>query len=134
MPLSDLPRSHNPEKGYIVIANSRQAPDTSKYDYGSTIMCTARQQRIVELLEQGIRSGKKFTVEDMKEIQFDVEDVHARGMLKNLFKAVESVSSELSGDEKADLKVMTDLLSGWNGSMDKDSVAASVYSFTMGLF
>ena len=97
-------------------------------------MCTARQQRIAELLEQGIRSGKKFTVEDMKEIQYDVEDVHARGMLKDLLKAVESVSSELSGDEKADLKVMTDLLSGWNGSMDKDSVAASVYSFTMGLF
>ena len=42
VPISDLPRSLNPEKGYLVIANSRQAPDTSKYDYGSTIMSTAR--------------------------------------------------------------------------------------------
>lgn len=48
------------------------------------------------MIEQGIKSGKKFTVEDMQEMQYDVQDVHARYMLKDLIEAARSVKSELS--------------------------------------
>ena len=41
-PLSELPRSLNPSKGYIVINNSRHQPDNVKFDHGVTIMTTPR--------------------------------------------------------------------------------------------
>jgi len=40
-------------------------PDNVKYDHGASIMSTPRQQRIVEMIEEGIKSGKKFTIDDM---------------------------------------------------------------------
>ena len=64
-PLKELPRSFNPSKGYIVTANNRHHPDYVKYDHGVAIMSTTRQQRIVEMIEEGIKAGKKFTVDDM---------------------------------------------------------------------
>ena len=53
-PTTDLPRSFNPEKGYIITANNRQSPDNDKHDYGATVMSTARSIRITEMIEQGI--------------------------------------------------------------------------------
>ena len=34
LPAKDLPRLKNPKKGYIVSANNRLAPDTTKFDFG----------------------------------------------------------------------------------------------------
>jgi len=42
IPVKDLPRSINPEKGYIVTANNRQTPDNVKNDYGAGLMATGR--------------------------------------------------------------------------------------------
>lgn len=36
VPLTELPRSINPKKGYIANANNRQAPDNASKDYGAT--------------------------------------------------------------------------------------------------
>ena len=47
---TDLPRSFNPEKGYIVTANNRQTSDYAKQDYGATVMATARSIRITEMI------------------------------------------------------------------------------------
>ena len=77
-PISELPRALNPKKGYIVTANNRHQPDNVKYDHGVTIMSTARQQRIVEMIEEGIAGGKKFTIEDMNMMQEDQLDIMAR--------------------------------------------------------
>ena len=68
VPLSDLPRSYNPEKGYIVTANNRQVSDNAKHDYGAMMIATARSLRITEMIEQGIASGRKFTIDDMSAI------------------------------------------------------------------
>ena len=68
-PITDLPRAFNPEKGYIVTANNRQTPDNAKLDHGAAIMSTARSIRITEMIEQGIASGQKFSIEDMSAIQ-----------------------------------------------------------------
>ena len=71
VPLADLPRSFNPERGYIMTANNRQTSDNAKNDYGAGSMSTARSIRISEMIEDGIRSGKKLTFEDMSAIQQD---------------------------------------------------------------
>ena len=60
VPLIDLPRSLNPERGYIVTSNNRQSPDHAINDYGAIAMPTPRALRITEIIEEGIQSGKKF--------------------------------------------------------------------------
>ena len=37
--------------------------------------------------------------------------------------------SELKEDQIKDLEIMTKLMDNWNGSMDMESVAATVYTF-----
>lgn len=50
VPGKDLPRSVNPEKGYIVTANNRQVPEHSLYDYGAGNGPTGRSKRIDEII------------------------------------------------------------------------------------
>ena len=69
VPLKELPRGMNPEKGYIVAANGRYTSDHSKTDYGSWSAGTARTIRITELLQAKIDAGVKLTHLDMTEIQ-----------------------------------------------------------------
>ena len=61
----DLPRSLNPEKGYIVTANGRQTSDNALNDYGATTNCPGRVIRIDELLKEATSSGKKLTLDDL---------------------------------------------------------------------
>jgi len=42
-------------------ANNRIMPDTYKYDIGATMTNTGRSMRLKELIESGIKEGKKFT-------------------------------------------------------------------------
>jgi hypothetical protein len=42
-------------------ANNRIMPDTSKFDIGTTMTNTGRSIRLKELIESGIKGGKKFT-------------------------------------------------------------------------
>lgn len=42
VPSTQLPRSVNPKRGYIVTANNRQVSDHAKYDYGAASMSPAR--------------------------------------------------------------------------------------------
>ena len=55
VPLGQLPRSLNPEKGYILTANNRQSPDQAINDYGAIALPTARALRITEIIEDGIK-------------------------------------------------------------------------------
>lgn len=63
-----LPRSYNPEKGFISTANNRHMPDCSEDDIGATSMSTGRAQRIDEMIRGWINQGHKITVEDMNSI------------------------------------------------------------------
>ena len=69
VPGKDLPRSVNPEKGYIVTANNRQVPEHSLYDYGAGNGPTGRSKRIDEIIRNQIAYGKKFTLKDLGAIQ-----------------------------------------------------------------
>ena len=95
-PLTELPRSLNPSKGYIVTANNRHHPDNVKYDHGVGIMSTPRQQRIVEMIEDGIKAGKKFTIEDMSDMQQDVVDIQAKRLVPLMKRTITAVSPSLT--------------------------------------
>ena len=130
VPIAELARSVNPKKGFLVTANNMQTSDHAKYDHGSGIMSPARAQRLTEMIEEGIYADKKFTVDDMVDMQQDVIDIVARKQVPSMIKAANSVKAELTPDEREDLATMISLLDGWQGSMDKDNIAASVYSYT----
>jgi len=63
----ELPFAVNPKKGYFVSANNRIVPENSKTDIGAESISTTRALRLRELIEEGLKSGKKLTVEDMRE-------------------------------------------------------------------
>lgn len=65
VPAAELPKSLNPDKGYIETANNRQMPDNVIDDIGATHMSTGRSQRIDEMISGWIKEGHKITVEDM---------------------------------------------------------------------
>lgn len=64
-----LPMVLNPAKGYYMTANHRIVPENSKFDIGATMISTGRSLRIQEVLEKGIKEGKKFDAQDMIDLQ-----------------------------------------------------------------
>ena len=46
-----------------------------------------------------------------------------------MVKIAQTARSELKEDQIKDLEMMTKLMDNWNGSMDMESVAATVYTF-----
>ena len=63
--IDHLPIVLNPAKGYYMTANHRIVPENSKFDIGASMISTGRSLRIQEVLEKGIRDGKKFDAQDM---------------------------------------------------------------------
>ena len=63
--ITELARSVNPEKGFLVSANNKQTSDNIRVDHTVANHSTPRVRRITQIIEQGIESGKKFTLEDM---------------------------------------------------------------------
>ena len=127
VPLDELPRSVNPARGYISNANNRQAGDHASYDFGATHMATGRSIRIDELIREGIAQGKKFTPEDMVAFQQDNMDVFARNMQPLVVKIAESMRSELKREDREHLDKALSIYRDWDGSFEKDSIAASVH-------
>ena len=78
VPFDELPKVINPKRGYIANANSMITSQNVKYGVGTLMASPARVIRIQELVESQIKSGKKFTAEDIIEMQMDTVDINAR--------------------------------------------------------
>lgn len=133
-PIKDLPRSFNPKKGYIVTANNRQSPEHASNDSGAGPIIPARAIRIDEIIRTGIKEGKKFTAQDMVDIQQDTTDVFARQVVPKLLTAVNSVEKDLTQKLLADFKKGSEYLQDWEGSFSETDVAATVYSYWINFF
>jgi penicillin G amidase len=103
-------------------ANNRHVPDNALYDYGGTIMSTGRAQRIDEMIQEQIASGKKFTPADMARIQQDVHDIISRRMTPVILDLAKQVREDFSPEEQKDLDQMMSIMDGWDGAMDADSI------------
>ena len=64
-PLTELPRSLNPKRGYIVSSNNRQTSNNVKFDHGAAISSSPRAYRITEMIEEAMHVGKKMNSDDM---------------------------------------------------------------------
>jgi penicillin amidase len=119
IPASEMPRTLNDERGFYASANSDVLSGLSLGDparFGHVYGPPYRFDRIMEVLGQ----PKKLSVSDLQALQFDVASLPARRLVP-LLKEVRT--------DDARIRWAIDQLSGWNLSLDADSVPATLYEF-----
>lgn len=77
----------DPERGYIVTANNKPSPIFQNGIFDISIL-TARADRLEQMVKEQIKSGKKFTKDDMKRMQMDTTDVYCLEVVKEMKKKV----------------------------------------------
>lgn len=115
IPFEEQPRSRNPDTGYIVTANNRIVGDDYPHYIATDWAPGNRAARVRERL--GAISNA--TVDDMKSVHADRVSLPGRSFVAMLDQLGQLEPREFEAAK---------LLREWNGSMDPDSVAASIYS------
>jgi penicillin G amidase len=117
LPIKELPNTFNPEKGFWATANENLVP--KKYPHRDAVgwewADSSRSNRINEVLA----SRNKHTQEDMRKLQVDYTSLPARQLVPYL----NSIKSS-----NAEIEKMKQMLLNWDFVMDKNSVAATIYS------
>ena len=115
IPFDEMPRSHNPETNYIVTANQRVVGADYPYYIGLDHAPEFRAKRI------SIRLGELdgASVKDMEGVHAERTSIPARHYLPKL--AGLNPTDDLG-------RQALEILKEWNGAMDPDSVAATIFS------
>jgi penicillin amidase len=114
--LPPIPGEINPERGYVVTANSRPLTMENAWKVSTRYINDSRKRRIDEV----ISSRTDHTLDTMGALQYDRIDLRGRELSARF----------LEGLNPADPKALQcmGLLKNWDGSSDPDSVAASVWA------
>ena len=115
VPFEEMPRSLNPDTGYIVTANNRIIGDDYPHYIGLFFSTEYRARRVTERLKEITDA----TVEDMASVHAERVSIPARTYL-SLVAKVEPLD-DLSARAK-------ERLLAWDGSMERDEVAPAIYS------
>ena len=115
VPFEELVRSRNPETGYIVTANNRIAPD----DYPHYIALHYAPEYRARRIKDRVEKLDAATVDDMAGIHAEITSIPAKTYAR-LLRDVEPLD-QISAESLA-------VLDGWDGSMDRDAVAPTIYS------
>ena len=113
LPTAELPRLYNPPQHYIATANHNILPRGYRRQLGYEWAAPLRFRRIDEVL----KTGKKFTVEDFQKLQHDETSLVARQLVE-LLRSTPSAGSPPEARR---------LLEGWDGVLSKDSAAAGLF-------
>lgn len=108
IPKDEMPRAYNPDSGFIVTANNLPVDADYPYYIGDEFG-PWRALRITEVLA----AGDDFTVDDMRELQLDIVNTHARYMLPVLTKAVDSRLRNVLQPNSTETAALT-LLERWD--------------------
>ncbi len=117
IPFTELPRTINPEKGYISTANNKVTDDRYPYHISHDWAQPYRQMRIDDVLS----SESDLTSEGMKDLQMDQLNLQAEEFLP---KFLEEISED---NENAAIGVLRD----WNYIDDKDMAAPLIFQLWM---
>lgn len=116
LPIEERPNVLNPEVGYVATSNENVTP--SNYPHMNTIgfewADPFRGDRVREVLAE----GRKFTMEEMGELQNDYLALPARILMPYL----KSLSFEDGSSQKA-----AEMLLNWDFVLDKNSIPAGIY-------
>lgn len=117
LPITSLPHEVNPQRGFIATANNFLMPDN--YPYKDLLHVTWSDAFRASRIEEVLGSGRKFNVAEMARLQNDDLSVAARALTPLL----RHVALPNGASARA-----RDLLTNWDFVLDKDSVAAGVYT------
>ena len=115
IPFEELPRIKNPENGFIVTANNRIVGEEYPHHLSLDYAPDYRARRIVGRLEQ----LEQATVEDMASIHAERVSIPAQ--------VYTGLLSEIRPADKQSERAL-EILKAWDGSMDRDGVAPTIYS------
>ena len=115
IPFEELPRMQNPESGFIVTANNRIVGEDYPYYISIQYSNAYRADRIHDRLT----AMTDATVEDMASVHAERISIPALRYISLL----DSVQTETPLANHA-----KEILRGWNGSMDVDEVAPTIFS------
>jgi len=121
VPYEELPRIDDPDRGFVVTANNRVAPDDYPHHITSDYLDGYRARRIEELLE----ARPKHDLESFEAIQTDMQSIPGLETVHRLVRLSPRDQRETSAIER---------LRSWDGDMGPDSIAATIYqAFTLRL-
>jgi len=120
VPFEEMPYQFNPEQGYIATANNKTIGDEFPYYISAYWEPPARANRIHEVLNT---PDKKYSVEDMKDLQNDFLSDHARDLTPLFLDLLRGV--QLSNSNMTDA---VNVLQSWDYVMDKDEPAAAIFN------
>jgi len=114
LPLDELPQTYNPAGGWLVSANNLVVDATYPHYLSADLENPCRARRVADLLA----SQQTFTADDFARFQRDTYSAQAARFVRHLL-AIEPGSEP----ERRALE----LLKQWDGRLEPDSVAASLY-------
>ncbi|BCB03480.1 penicillin acylase family protein [Bacillus sp. KH172YL63] len=122
IPFEELPKVVNPAEGYVATANNKVVSDEYPYHISHHWAQPYRYMRISEYLE----SKDELTINDMKELQMDQLNLHAREFVSMLLEALSE--QPLTGEQQEALNI----LSAWDFRDDKEEAAPLIFHQWMG--
>ena len=121
VPYEDMPRTDDPDRGFLVTANNRVAPEDFPHHITSDYLDGYRARRIEELIQE----RKEHDLESFEAIQTDMRSIPGLQTVHRLARLHPRDQRELSAIER---------LRSWDGRMAPESVAATIYqAFTLRL-
>ncbi len=118
--LDVLPRSFNPQAGFIATANNMVISPDDRRNLGYGWASAYRVDRIRDVLGSWIAAQHKITLDDMGALQNDVRSTPARQVLE-LLRGIEPPQDNAAAQ----------MLLAWDGSVTADSGAAALYEIWM---
>lgn len=116
VPWESMPRTFNPERGYIVTANNRFVADSTDGPYLTTDCHPPYRARRIE---ERLSALPEATVDDMRDIHGDVQSLCAPVFQQAL------ASTDVHDDASARIR---DLIVGWDAQLTSTSVPAAAYT------
>jgi penicillin amidase len=121
VPYEEMPRVDDPDRGFVVTANNRIAPDDYPHHITSDYLDGYRARRIEELLT----ARPEHDLESFESMQTDMLSIPGLETIHRLVRLIPRDQRELSAIER---------LRSWDGVMGPESIAATIYqAFTLRL-
>jgi penicillin amidase len=117
IPFEAMPRQADPERGYVVTANNRLAPDDFPCPLSGTWSSGHRARRIRECLE----AEPRWSSEECRRLQQDVRSGRAAACVPRLVEL-------LAGDEDAGVREAVAVLAKWDYQPEPDGVAGALFN------
>ena len=119
IPIDQMPRLLNPDRGYIISCNNKIINDSYPYYLGNSFMNGYRANRIESLFS----SSSKISIEMSKKLHLDTFSIPAEKFVNGMIKGFRTA--------KPNVQFVIDKLLDWDFKLDKSSKEAIIYQVLM---